>query len=133
MTIRLMIIDDHELVRAGLVQFLGSSPGIEIVAEAASGNELLEKLRTTQADLLLLDMTMPGENGADLISHIKKIYPDILIMVLSMHDEANMVMSAIKAGASGYIHKSSSPQTLPDAIRKVIATGTHPAVSHAKK
>lgn len=125
MVIRLAITDDHELIRAALVQFLGSSPGIEVIAEASSGGELLEKLRATQIDLLLLDMSMPGENGAALIGHIKNIYPDLLILVLSAHNEVNTVMRAMKAGASGYICKDCSPQTLIEAILKVVATGKY--------
>lgn len=125
MVIRLAITDDHELIRAALVQFLGLSPGIEVIAEASSGGELLEKLRATQIDLLLLDMSMPGENGAALIGHIKSIYPDLLILVLSAHNEVNTVMRAMKAGASGYICKDCSPQTLIEAILKVVATGKY--------
>lgn len=120
-----MLADDHELVRAGLVQFLGSSPGIEIVAEASGGAELLEKLSVTQADLLLLDMTMPGISGASLITSIKSIWPDMHILVLSMHNETPVVLCAMKAGASGYICKDCSPQTLLEAIRKVVATGKY--------
>ncbi len=123
--IRLMITDDHELVRAGLVQFLGSSPGIEVVAEASEGTELLEKLRTIRIDLLLLDMTMPGISGEDLIARIKSIYPNMHILVLSMHNESQVVLRAMKAGASGYLCKDCSPQTLLDAIRKVVATGKY--------
>ena len=123
--IRLMITDDHELVRAGLVQFLGSSPGIDVVAEASDGAELLEKLRATPIDLLLLDMTMPGISGEDLISRIKNIYPDMHILVLSMHNESQIVLRAMKAGASGYICKDCSPQTLLEAIRKVVTTGKY--------
>ena len=125
MAIRLAVTDDHELVRAGLIQYLGASPGIEVAAEAANGGELLEKLRATQVDLLLLDMSMPGKNGVDLISYIKSIYPDLLILVLSMHDEVNTVLRAMRAGASGYICKDCSPQTLLEAIRKVVATGKY--------
>lgn len=125
MITRLLITDDHELVRAGLVQFLGGSPGIEVAGEAANGEELLEKLRATQVDLLLLDMTMPGKSGVDLITHIKGIYPDLLILVLSMHNEVNIVMRAVKAGVSGYICKDCSPQMLLEAIRKVITTGKY--------
>lgn len=125
MVIRLAITDDHDLVRAGLVQYLGASPGIEVIVEAANGAELLEKLRTTVPDLLLLDMSMPGESGIDLISHIKSIYPCLLILVLSMHDEVNTVMRAMKAGASGYLCKDCSPKILLEAIRKVIATGKY--------
>lgn len=129
MTIRLMIIDDHELVRRGLVQFLGSSPGIKVVAEAASGKELLDKLCVTSADLLLLDMDMPGKKGADLIGHIRKIYPEMLILVLSMHDEPKTVIGALEAGASGYICKNSPPHTLLEAIHEVIASGKY--LSHS--
>lgn len=123
--IRLMITDDHELVRAGLVQFLGSSPGIEVIAEASDGAELLEKLRAIRIDLLLLDMTMPGISGEDLIARIKSIYPNMHILVLSMHNESQVVLRAMKAGASGYLCKDCSPQTLLDAIRKVVATGKY--------
>ncbi|MBI5437512.1 MAG: response regulator transcription factor [Nitrosomonadales bacterium] len=125
LTIRLMITDDHALVRAGLAQFLGHSPGIDVVAEASGGAELLEKLRATRIDLLLLDMTMPGISGEDLIARIKSIYPDMHILVLSMHNESQVAMRAMKAGASGYICKDCSPQTLLEAIRKVAATGRY--------
>jgi len=125
MAIRLAITDDHHLVRDGLIQYLSMSPDIQIVAEAASGEEILEKLRATTPDLLLLDMTMPGKSGVDLLGHIKCLYPDMLILVLSMHNEVNMVLRAMKAGASGYICKDCSPQTLIEAIRKVISTGKY--------
>lgn len=125
MAIRLAITDDHHLVRDGLVQYLSMSPDIQIVAEAANGEGILEKLRVTTPDLLLLDMTMPGKSGVDLLSHIKDLYPDMLILVLSMHNEVNMVLRAMKAGASGYICKDCSPQTLLEAIRKVVSTGKY--------
>ena len=125
MIIRLAITDDHQLVRDGLVQYLSMSPDIQIVAKAASGEEILEKLRVTTPDLLLLDMTMPGESGVGLLGHIKSLYPKMLILVLSMHNEVNMVLRAMKAGASGYICKDCSPQTLLDAIRKIISTGKY--------
>lgn len=131
MTIRLLVTDDHELVRAGLVQYLGMSPGIEVVAEAANGAELLEKLRSVSADLLLLDMAMPGISGEDLIAHIKSVYPGLRILVLSMHNETQVVLRAMKAGASGYITKDSPPHVLLEAIRKTIETGQYlnPAIA----
>ncbi|MDO8465161.1 MAG: response regulator transcription factor [Gallionella sp.] len=125
MTIRLAITDDHELIRAGLIQYLGMSPDIKVVAEASNGAELLEKLRTTPIDLLLLDMSMPGISGEDLIARIKSAYPDVRILVLSMHNETQVVLLAMKAGASGYICKSCSPQILLEAIRKVAAMGRY--------
>ena len=132
-TTRLIITDDHELVRAGLVQFLGSSPGIEVIAEASCGAELLEKLSVNQADLLLLDMNMPGISGECLIASIKGIWPDMHILVLSMHNEAQIALRAMKAGASGYICKECSPQTLLEAIGKVVATGKYLAPAMAER
>ena len=125
MLIRLLITDDHELVRAGLVQYLSMAPDIKVVAEASNGNELLEKLHTITPDLLLLDLSMPGKSGVPLITHIKSLYPGLLILVLSMHNEVKTVMQAMKAGASGFICKDCSPQALLEAIRKVVATGRY--------
>ncbi len=125
MTIRLAITDDHELVRAGLVQYLSMTPDIKVVSEASNGAELLEKLRTTRIDLLLLDMSIPGISGEDLISRIKSIYPNMHILVLSMHNESQIVLRAMKAGASGYICKDCSPQTLLEAIQKVFSMGRY--------
>lgn len=125
MIIRLAITDDHELVRKGLIQYLSSSPGIEVVADAGSGDELLKKLRVSDPDLLLLDLSMPGKCGVDLIGHIKSLYPSLLILVLSMHNEVSVVLRAMKAGASGYICKDCSPKTLLEAIQKVVSTGKY--------
>jgi len=123
--IRLMVVDDHELVRAGLIQYLGLSPDVKVVAEAGDGATLLEKLRTTPVDLLLLDLNMPGLCDADLIARLRSAYPDLPILVLSMHNETQTVMRAMKAGASGYISKNCMPPVLLDAIRRVVATGKY--------
>jgi len=123
--IRLAVAEDHELVRMGLVQFLSSSPGIEMVVEAGNGAELLSKLSNASVDLLLLDMIMPGEHGSDLICHIKRIYPDLLILVLSGHEEISIVKCALEAGASGYISKNCSQQNLLFAINNVVNTGKY--------
>lgn len=125
MTIRLVIVDDHHLLRAGLSQYFERQPGIEVVAEAANGEELLKKLRTISTDLLLLDMSMPGLSGTDLIARVKSLYPALHILVLSMHNEIQIVLSAMKAGAAGYIVKDCSPKMLLEAIKKVMATGRY--------
>lgn len=125
MAIRLLITDDHDLVRAGLVQYLGLSPDIEIVGEAATGDQLLQKLPATSADMLLLDLIMPGLCGTELIIKIRNSYPGLRILVLSMHDEPQVAMRALKAGASGYICKDCKPETLLEAIRKVSKTGKY--------
>jgi len=133
MAIRLMIIDDHHLVRAGLSRFLKESPGIEVVAEAANGEELLQKLCTIKADILLLDMTMPGLSGTQLITRIKSLYPALPILILSMHNEIQIVSGAIKAGASGYICKDCSPKLLLEAIKKIMVTGKYLNFEMAEK
>ena len=125
MMIRLIVVDDHDLVRAGLVQFLSLSPDVRVVAEAGDGTELLESLRTIPVDLVLLDLNMPGLSDSDLIVRLRKLYPELPILVLSMHNETQTVMRAMKAGASGYISKNCMPSVLLDAIRKVIATGKY--------
>ncbi len=125
MSIRLIITDDHDLVREGLIQYLGLAPDIELVGEAANGDELLERLHTTLADMLLLDLIMPGMCGTELISRIKKTYPGLRILVLSMYNEPRVVLRSLRAGASGYICKDCKPLTLLEAIRKVSLTGKY--------
>jgi DNA-binding NarL/FixJ family response regulator len=120
-----MITDDHELVRSGLVQFMSMSPDVEVVAEAGGGSELLEKLRSVQVDVLLLDLVMPGISGAELVARVRSAHPNLRILVLSMHTETQTVLRAMKAGASGYITKNCSPQTLLEAVRKIAATGKY--------
>ncbi len=100
MTIHLLIADDHVLVCAALIEYLGMSPDIEVVGEAANGNELLEKLHTIFADMLLLDLIMPGLCGTELISRVRSSYPSLRILVLSMHNETRVVLRALRAGAS---------------------------------
>lgn len=125
MTIRLMIIDDHDLVRAGLEQYFKMHPGVEVVAEASNGEELLKKLETSRVDVLLLDMIMPGLCGVGLIKQVKHLYPGLHILMLSAHDEAQLVLEAIRAGASGYVSKMSTQQTLCEAINDVMANGKY--------
>lgn len=117
--IRLMIVDDHELVRSAIKQFFELNSGVIVVDEASNGAELLTKLRAVQADVVLLDLAMPGICNAELITHVKSSYPDLPILALSMHDDAKTVLRAMRAGASGFISKNSSPATLLGAICKV--------------
>lgn len=133
MNVRVLITDDHELVRAGLVHLFAGGIGIEVAAEAADGEELLLKLRDTPVDLVLLDLDMPGEDGIHLIAHIRRDYPDLLILVLSTHNEVGMVSRAIQAGASGYICKNCSPQILLEAIHKIISSGRYLSPLMAEK
>jgi DNA-binding NarL/FixJ family response regulator len=117
--IRLLIADDHALVRGGLKQIFALTSDIEVAGEAASGTEVLERLRQHTCDLLLLDLNMPGISGADLITRVKAHHGDLPILVLSMHNEPQVAARMLKAGASGYITKDCEPEVLLTAIRTV--------------
>jgi len=120
--IRLIIADDHPIVRGGLKHLFQLSLEIDVVAEADNSQQLLNLLKDNEVDLLLLDLNMPGCSGIELITHIRSHYPDLPILVLSMHNELQIVARALKAGASGYLTKDNEPEILLSAIRKV-ATG----------
>lgn len=117
--IRILLADDHAIVRNGLKQIIADSPDMTVVGEAANGAEVLEMVRKLEFDLLLLDMTMPGISGADLIRRLRAEMPAVQILVLSMHNEAQVVSRALKAGASGYVTKDSDQEILLSGIRKV--------------
>jgi DNA-binding NarL/FixJ family response regulator len=115
--------DDHAIVREGLKQLFALSADITLAGEVSSGAMLLESLRSITADLLLLDMTMPGINGVELIERVHAQNPDLAILVLSMHHEPQIARRALAAGASGYCTKDSDPEVLFAAIRKVASGG----------
>jgi DNA-binding NarL/FixJ family response regulator len=121
--IRIVIADDHAIVRAGLKQMFAIMPEMEVVAEAVDGDSALETLRHTRCDVLLLDLNMPGISGLDLIARLKAHWPAQPILVLSMHDTAQVASRALKAGADGYVTKDSEPEVLLAAIRHVAAGG----------
>lgn len=121
--IRLLIADDHALMREGLKQLFAVTENIIVTGEAVDGPAILERLPRGDIDLLLLDMTMPGICGDDLIAHVRADYPDLPILILSMHNEPQIAQRALKAGANGYITKDSDPHTLLAAIHKVASGG----------
>ena len=121
--INLLIADDHPLVRGGLKQIIETTPDIVVAGEAAQGSEVIEKLRSCQVDLLLLDMTMPGISGVDLIRRVRAERPSLPVLVLSIHNEAQVVSRALRAGATGYVTKDSNPDVLLAAIRKLAEGG----------
>jgi DNA-binding NarL/FixJ family response regulator len=123
--IRLLIADDHTLVRSGLKQIFALVNDFEVAGEAASGAEVLERLQQHPCDLLLLDLNMPGVSGADLIALIKAQQRELPVLVLSMHNEPQVATSMLKAGASGYITKDCEPEVLLAAIRTVAAHGNY--------
>lgn len=121
--IRVVIADDHTILREGLRQLLGSDPGIEVVAEAGDGHEVMERVRRLDFDVLLLDMSMPGRSGIELIKLVKAERPKLRVLVLSMHEEEQYAVRALRAGASGYVTKDSAATQLVTAIRRVGAGG----------
>jgi DNA-binding NarL/FixJ family response regulator len=121
--IRLLLAEDHAIVRAGLRQLFALVDDIVVAREAGSGSHVLDLLRRDLVDLVLLDLGMPGIAGADLITRIRAHYPRLPLLVLSMHNEPQIARRALKAGASGYVTKDSEPELLLAAIRKVAAGG----------
>jgi DNA-binding NarL/FixJ family response regulator len=122
---KLIIADDHKIVRQGLRQIMALAPDIQVVAEAATGQEVLAKIASSKCDILLLDMTMPGLSGVELIKRIRQSDSAPMILVLSMNDSGQLVSRALKAGAIGYITKDSDPENLISAIRKVARGGKY--------
>lgn len=121
--IRILFADDHAIVRGGVKQLLALTDDVEVAGEAVNGAQLMEQLRNGSFDLVLLDMTMPGINGVDLITRIRIRDARLPILVLSMRNEAQLVRRALKAGATGYLTKDNEPETLMAAIRKTAAGG----------
>lgn len=118
-TIRLLIADDHTIMREGLKQLLALDPNIRVAAEADNGVKALERLRHGDIDLLLLDMNMPGLSGEDLMRSIHDQHPSQKILVLSMHNEPQVAQRMLRCGATGYLCKTCAPETLFAAIRRV--------------
>jgi len=121
--IRIVVADDHTIVREGLKQLLSAAGDLVVVGEAQNGNEVLERVRSLDFDVLLLDMSMPGRSGIELIKQVRAEKPKLRVLVLSMHEEEQYAVRAIKAGAAGYLTKESATAQLVSAIRKVASGG----------
>jgi DNA-binding NarL/FixJ family response regulator len=121
--IRIVVADDHTIVREGLKQLLGAAGDLEVVGEAQNGHEVIDRVRALEFDLLLLDMSMPGKSGIELIKQVRSEKPRLRILVLSMHEEHQYAVRAIRAGAAGYLTKESASRQLVEAIRKVASGG----------
>ena len=117
--IRMLIADDHTIMREGLKQLFSLVADVQVVAEAESGTQVIELLRQVEIDLLLLDMNMPGISGEILIARLHTQYPELPILVLSMHNEIHIAQRALRAGALGYLTKDRDPETLLVAMRRV--------------
>lgn len=123
--IRVLVADDHKLVREGLKQILAAAEDLLVAGEAANGDEALALVRANDYDLALVDMSMPGVSGIELIRRLRLEKPALRILVLSMHGEQQYAARALKAGAAGYLTKDSASEQLVGAIRKVAAGGLY--------
>jgi DNA-binding NarL/FixJ family response regulator len=119
--IRIMLVDDHAVVRAGYRFLLENVQDIEVVAEAASGEDALARYAQINPDVLVIDLTMPGIGGMETIRRLRAQRPEARILVFSMHENAALVEHALQAGVSGYISKNSSPESLVTAVRRIAA------------
>ena len=123
--IRVLIADDHNIVRDGLKRILAGASDIDVPAEAATGDAALALVKAKDFDVAVLDMSMPGLSGLDLIKRLRIEKPKLRILVLSMHAERQYAARVLKAGAAGYLNKDSAAEVLISAIRKVAAGGMH--------
>jgi two-component system invasion response regulator UvrY len=131
--IKIVIADDHPIVRAGLKQILADASDIEVVAEASDGHEILKLIRKGGVDVVLLDISMPGLMGLDALKQMNAENPKLPILVLSMHPEEQYAIRALKAGASGYLTKAAAPEQLIGAIQKVYRGGRYVSATLAEK
>lgn len=131
--IRILVADDHTIVRKGLKEILADTSDMVVTGEAASGQEVLDKVSKNDYDVILLDITMPGRSGLDILRELKTQRPELNILVLSMHPEEQYAVRVLRAGASGYLTKESAPEELIVAIRKVAAGGRYVTSSLAEK
>ncbi len=123
--VRVLLADDHTLVRTGIRRILEGEPGIEVLAEAADGVHALEMVRTTDADVLVLDLNMPGMDGIDVLRGVKAAYPGLKVIVLTMHAGREYVAKAMKGGADAYLLKDSAVQDLVTAVHAVVGGQTY--------
>jgi DNA-binding NarL/FixJ family response regulator len=131
--ISIIIVDDHDILRAGLKHILADTPDIVVTAEAGNGNEAMDKVRDGSWNAMVLDMSMPGRSGIELIKQIKHECPKLPILILSMHREDVYAVRAFKAGASGYLCKDNAEAQLAQAIRKVAGGGMFISVAVAER
>jgi DNA-binding NarL/FixJ family response regulator len=125
MTVRIVLADDHAIVREGLKRIVGDVADFQVVGEAADGTAVMKAVRELDFDVLVLDLSMPGRSGMELIKLVKAEKPRVRILVLSMHQEMQYAVRAIKSGASGYLTKESAPGQLEQAIRKISTGGAY--------
>jgi DNA-binding NarL/FixJ family response regulator len=131
--IEILIADDHAIVREGLKQIVAETDDMVVADEATSGHEVLEKVRNNEYDVVILDISMPGRGGVDILKQLKSQRPNLPILILSMHPEEQYAVRVLKAGAAGYLTKESAPDELITAIRRVSLGRKYVSSSLAEK
>lgn len=131
--LRVLIADDHAIVRRGLIEILLRELENPVCGEAENAQQALAQVRSQTWDLVILDVSMPGRSGIDVLSDLKRMHPKLPVLVLSMHPEDQYGKRVLKAGASGYMNKDSAPEELIKAIRKVLAGGRYVSPALAEK
>jgi len=131
--LKVIICDDHPIVREGLKNIIAKSGDISVQAEAGSGNELMEKMDQGRFDVVILDISLPGASGLDVLKLLQGSSPRPAVIVLSMHPEEQYAVRALKAGAAGYLEKASAPAELVSAIRKVARGGRYVSAALAER
>jgi two-component system response regulator NreC len=117
--IRLMLVDDHEVIRVGLKTFLQTQPDFDVVAEASNGKEAIDRAMESHPDVILMDITMPGVDGMEATRRLRVLCPDCLVLALTVHDDKQYLMQMLAAGASGYITKQAAAEELVEAIHTI--------------
>lgn len=131
--IKILVVDDHSIVREGLKQILAENPNMSVSGEASTGQEALQKVRSSDCNMVVMDISLPDRNGLELLEQIKDINPRLPVLVLSMHAEEQYATRALRAGASGYLTKESASEQLIAAIEKVAQGGKYVTPSLAEK
>jgi DNA-binding NarL/FixJ family response regulator len=122
---QVVLADDHDLVRGGIRGLIELLPDVEVMAEASSGEELLALMESVTPDLVITDIHMPGIDGLEAVTRIRRGHPALPILVLSMHDTADFVQRAVVSGANGYLMKNAAPSELQHAVQSMLATGSY--------
>ena len=131
--VRIVVVDDHEVVRKGLCQLIGEQGAMEVCGEAENASDAMELLGNMKADLVILDISMRGMNGIELTEKLKVLYPDLPVVVLSICDDVTYVKRAFRAGASGYVSKHEVSEAIIDAIKDVLSGRMHVSRAMAEK
>lgn len=131
--IQVVLADDHDLVRSGIKALLSTVDGVQVIAEARNGNELLQLLESVKPDVVMTDISMPGMDGITAIAEMHTRFPDVKVIVLSMYDTVDFVKRAVANGACGYLMKDAPPFELEQALRSVMATGSYFSAAVAQR